>query len=124
MKSFNYTIKDAQGIHARPAGVLVKEAGRFKSDITIEKDGKKADAKRIFAVMGLGVKSGETITVNIEGEDEDILVVKIGGEGLYPGERAAVTLDFNLKLPEIRHRFGYQGSRVNLGNWYPIACAF
>ncbi|CDF00547.1 MAG: HPr family phosphocarrier protein [Ruminococcus sp.] len=71
MKSFNYTIKDAQGIHARPAGVLVKEAGRFKSDITIEKDGKKADAKRIFAVMGLGVKSGETITVNIEGEDED-----------------------------------------------------
>ena len=71
MKSFNYTIKDAQGIHARPAAVLVKEAGRFKSDITIEKDGKKADAKRIFAVMGLGVKSGETITVNIEGEDED-----------------------------------------------------
>ena len=71
MKSFNYTIKDAQGIHARPAGVVVKEAGRFKSDITIEKDGKKADAKRIFAVMGLGVKSGETITVNIEGEDED-----------------------------------------------------
>lgn len=71
MKSFNYTIKDAQGIHARPAGVLVKEAGRFKSDITIEKDGKKADAKRIFAVMGLGIKSGETITVNIEGEDED-----------------------------------------------------
>lgn len=71
MKSFNYIIKDAQGIHARPAGVLVKEAGRFKSDITIEKDGKKADAKRIFAVMGLGVKSGETITVNIEGEDED-----------------------------------------------------
>jgi len=50
---------------------LVKEAGRFKSDITIEKDGKKADAKRIFAVMGLGVKSGETITVNIEGEDEN-----------------------------------------------------
>ena len=71
MKSFNYTIKDPNGIHARPAGVLVKEAGSFKSDITIEKDGKKADAKRIFAVMGLGVKSGETITVNIEGEDED-----------------------------------------------------
>ena len=71
MKSCNYTIKVAWGIHAPPAGVLVKEAGRFKSDITIEKDGKKADAKRIFAVMGLGVKSGETITVNIDGEDED-----------------------------------------------------
>ena len=79
MKSFNYTIKDAQGIHARPAGVLVKEAGRFKSDITIEKDGKKADAKRIFAVMGLGVKSGETITVNIEGEDEDIAASSLQG---------------------------------------------
>ena len=48
----------------------------------------------------------------------------MSGEGLYPTERAELTVDFTLTLPEIRHRFGYQGTRVNLGNWYPIACAF
>lgn len=70
MKEFNYTITDPQGVHARPAGVLVKEASKYQSSITIEKDGKSGDAKRIFAVMGLGVKCGQTITVKIDGPDE------------------------------------------------------
>ncbi len=71
MKEFNYTITDPQGIHARPAGILVKEAAKYQSSITIEKDGKTGDAKRIFAVMGLGVKSGQTIKITVEGSDED-----------------------------------------------------
>ena len=50
MKEFTYTITDEQGIHARPAGLLVKEAAGFASAITIEKDGKKVDAKRILGV--------------------------------------------------------------------------
>jgi phosphocarrier protein HPr len=70
MKTFDYTITDPQGIHARPAGMLVKEAAKYQSSITIEKEGKKGDAKKIFAVMGLGVKAGQTITVTVEGEDE------------------------------------------------------
>ena len=57
MKEFTYTITDEQGIHARPAGLLVKEAAGFASAITIEKDGKKVDAKRILGVMGLGAKT-------------------------------------------------------------------
>ena len=71
MKEFNYTIKDELGIHARPAGQLVKTAAKFSSAVTIEKGGKTGDAKRIFAVMGLGVRCGDTITVKIDGEDED-----------------------------------------------------
>lgn len=71
MKEFSYTITDSQGIHARPAGVLVKEATRYQSSVTIEKDGKTGDAKRIFSVMGLGVKCGQTINVKVEGPDED-----------------------------------------------------
>lgn len=70
MKSFTYTIKDEVGIHARPAGLLAKKAAAFKSDITIEINSKKADSKRLFALMGLNVKHGDTITVNISGEDE------------------------------------------------------
>lgn len=71
MKEFSYTITDPAGIHARPATLLIKQAGAFKSSIKIAKDGKEADAKRIFGVMGLGAKQGETITIKAEGEDED-----------------------------------------------------
>ena len=71
MKEFNYTITDPQGIHARPAGVLVKEAAKYQSTITLEKDGKTGDAKRIVAVMGLAAKCGNTLNVKVEGPDED-----------------------------------------------------
>lgn len=70
MQTFQYTIKDEIGIHARPAGELAKEAKQFSSTISIVKNGKKADVRRMMSVMGLGVKCGEQITVEIEGEDE------------------------------------------------------
>lgn len=70
MKSFNYTIKDELGIHARPAGLLVKKAKEFESVITIEKGGKTANAAKLMAVMGLGIKCGDSINITIEGTDE------------------------------------------------------
>ena len=70
MKTFTYTIKDEIGIHARPAGMLVKEAKNFKSEILIEKNGKSVNATRLMMLMGLGVKCGETVRVTINGEDE------------------------------------------------------
>lgn len=70
MTQFSYEIKDAAGIHARPAGLLVKLAGTFQSDITIECGGKKASAKKLFAVMGMGIKCGSAVTVTAEGADE------------------------------------------------------
>ena len=71
MKEFSYTIKDAQGIHARPAGELVKLAKSFESTVTISKGEKSGNASKIFAVMGLVAKQGETVTFKIEGADED-----------------------------------------------------
>lgn len=70
MKQFDYTVKDELGIHARPAGLLVKEANRYISNISIARDSQTASAKKIFSVMGLGVKCGETVTIIAEGEDE------------------------------------------------------
>ncbi len=70
MKSITYTITDELGIHARPAGLLVKLAGGFQSKITISKEGKEADAKRIMALMGLSATKGTVIIVEIEGPDE------------------------------------------------------
>ncbi len=70
MKEFTYTIKDEQGIHARPAGLLVKLAAGFQSNITIGKDGRDMDAKRIFGVMGLGAKKGADVVIKADGPDE------------------------------------------------------
>ena len=74
MKTFDYTVKDELGIHARPAGLLVKEAKNFTSKITNKKGEKDVDATRGMAVMALGVKQGEKITVNVDGADEDAAV--------------------------------------------------
>ena len=71
MKSFEYTITDPVGIHARPAGNLAKEAKKYDSVIKITKDGKSAEAKKLMMLMGLGVKQGETVTVTVEGGDEE-----------------------------------------------------
>lgn len=72
MKSFSYVIKDELGLHARPAGILVKRAAGFSSDIKIknEENGKEADCKRVIGVMSLGVKKGNKITISCSGADE------------------------------------------------------
>lgn len=71
MKQFDYTIKDEIGIHARPAGLLVKEVKKYASKVTITKDGKSADGTKLMAIMGLGVKCGQTVTLTVDGTDED-----------------------------------------------------
>lgn len=68
MSSFDFTVKDPEGIHARPAGIIVNVAKGLAGDIKITKGEKTIDAKKLFALMGLGVKSGETITVSSEDE--------------------------------------------------------
>lgn len=69
MKQFDYTIQEAVGIHARPAGLLVKEVKKYKSTVTVIKGDKSSNALKLMALMGMGVKCGDTVTV--EGEDED-----------------------------------------------------
>ena len=63
MKEFQYVIKDEAGIHARPAGMLAKEAKNFKSKITLVGNGREADALRLMAVMSLGLKQGAEMTI-------------------------------------------------------------
>ncbi len=71
MKTFSYTVKDEVGIHARPAGLLAKKAKEFQSTITLEKDGKSAADTKLMAIMGMGVKCGDTVNITVEGADED-----------------------------------------------------
>ena len=71
MKELEFVVTDPQGIHARPAGLLVKEAKKFESNISVFKGARKGDLKKIFTVMALGVKQGESIKVQVEGADEE-----------------------------------------------------
>ena len=73
MKEFVHVINDPMGLHARPAGMLNKEARKYKSAIVVHKGDKSANVLRLMALMQLGVKCGETVKVTIEGEDEDVV---------------------------------------------------
>ena len=71
MKEFKYVITDPLGMHARPAGMLVKAAAPYQSTITVTAPTGTADAKRLMALMRLAAKQGMELTVTIEGADEE-----------------------------------------------------
>ena len=77
MKEFKYVITDEVGIHARPAGLLVKKAKEFTSTITISKDDKSAKATALMKLMGMGIKKGAEVTVQVEGDDEEAAAAAI-----------------------------------------------
>lgn len=77
MKTITIVCTDKEGIHARPAGLLNKAAKSFACAVTMTKGDKTADVKRIFALMGLGVKCGDTISVTCDGADEDAAAAAI-----------------------------------------------
>ena len=77
MKSFDYVITDPVGIHARPAGILVKEIKKYASAVTVKKGDKEVNALKLMALMGMGIKQGDTVTVTIDGADEDAAAAAI-----------------------------------------------
>ncbi len=74
MTTFTYIIRDEAGIHARPAGLLAARCreliGTGPAVITLTKGDKSAGGTRLFALMGLGIKKGDPVTVTVEGGDE------------------------------------------------------
>lgn len=71
MKSFEYKIKDELGLHARPAGMLAKTAKSTGSNVTVTKEDKTVAADRLLSLMGLGIRHGDTVTVRVDGGDEE-----------------------------------------------------
>ncbi|MEA4970552.1 MAG: HPr family phosphocarrier protein [Candidatus Pelethousia sp.] len=71
MKEFEYIITDEVGLHARPAGLLVKMVKPMTSSVILYANGKTADATKIIAIMSLGLKKGETVKVRLEGIQEE-----------------------------------------------------
>lgn len=77
MKQFTYTIKDENGIHARPAGLLAKEAQKFTSVINLTANGRSVSIRKLLALMGMGVKQGDEIMITAEGADENEAIAKL-----------------------------------------------
>ena len=78
MKSFDYVITDPVGIHARPAGILVKEIKNYVgATVTVTKGDKTVNALKLMALMGMGIKQGDTVTVSVEGDNEEEVAAKI-----------------------------------------------
>ena len=75
MNSFEYTVKDENGIHARPAGLIAIKAAEFPCEITIECNGKSASLKKLLSLMGMGIKQGDTVRVFAE-DNTDISSLK------------------------------------------------
>ena len=71
MVKITFKVNDEMGLHARPAGMLVKEAAKCTSKVSIQKGEKTGDAKRIFNVMSLSIKANEEVILLVEGEKEE-----------------------------------------------------
>ena len=71
MKEIKYVLTDPMGLHARPAGQLVKAAGKYKSEIQMGTPEKMVNAKRIIGVMALSMKQGQELVMTFNGEDEE-----------------------------------------------------
>ena len=63
-------VKLKTGLQARPAALFVQEANRFSSDVFLEKDGKRVNAKSIMGLMSLAISAGSVITLIVDGKDE------------------------------------------------------
>lgn len=77
MKSFEYIIKDPVGIHARPAGLLVKEVKKYSCTVNVIKNDKTVNALKLMALMGMGIKQGDCIRVEVDGPDEETAVAEL-----------------------------------------------
>lgn len=77
MKQFQYCLTDPAGMHVRPAGELVKTAKQFESEIQLKSGEKTGDCRKIFSLMGMGLKQGQQVTVTVKGADEDEAIAAV-----------------------------------------------
>lgn len=70
-------VRNPQGLHARPADLLVREASRHQADISLEKDGYRVDCKSILSLLTLGAQCGTEMSLFAEGDDAENAVAMI-----------------------------------------------
>lgn len=78
MQKLTYIIRDKNGIHARPAGLIVQVAKQYESTVAMKSGEKSADCKKLFQVMQLGVKAGDEVEISADGRDENEAISELG----------------------------------------------
>ncbi len=78
MQKLTYIIRDKNGIHARPAGLIVQVARQYESNLAMKNGEKSADCKKLFQVMQLGVKAGDEVEISADGRDENEAISELG----------------------------------------------
>ncbi|OGX40441.1 MAG: hypothetical protein A2984_01405 [Omnitrophica WOR_2 bacterium RIFCSPLOWO2_01_FULL_41_12] len=71
------TVKNKQGLHARPAALFVQIANRFESRITIKRDKEKINGKSIMGILMLGAEKGSEILIEADGDDAQLAIVEL-----------------------------------------------
>ncbi len=77
MKEKVFVVKNALGLHARPAALFVQTTHRYKSRIKVSKDGAEVDGKSIMGILTLAAEKGTPLTITVDGPDEDDLLQKL-----------------------------------------------
>jgi phosphocarrier protein HPr len=85
-------------LHARPAGQVAQRAATFQASVSLTTDGRSADARSVLAVMGLGARAGETVTVYADGPDATEAVTTIA-QVLSAGHAGEQVIDSTAVLP-------------------------
>lgn len=121
VNNYNVELKELQ-FHLY--GAAYREGARFSPIAANEESAAYPSGKSYggMEVSAVKVKGAEQTPV-IGGSDNDILVVNLGGD-LLPGAKISLSIDFKVTLANVRHRLGWYGKSVNLGNFYPVACVY
>lgn len=93
MPEATVTLRNATGLHARPAKIFARAAAAFAADVSVEKDGRRVNAKSVLSVLTLDCHQGDEISITVEGDDADAaltdlvaLVESRFGEDEHEGE--------------------------------------
>lgn len=77
MEKVTVILTNESGLHARPASMFIKEVSKYKSEVSIIKDGQSYNAKSIIGILSMGASKGDTLTINAEGIDEKEVVTAL-----------------------------------------------
>lgn len=71
------TVKNKQGLHARPAALFVQIANKFDSRITVKRDKEEVNGKSIMGILMLGAEKGSEIIIEVEGSDASLAILEL-----------------------------------------------
>lgn len=77
MEKITVVLTNESGLHARPSSLFIKEVSKYKSEVSIVKDGQSYNAKSIMGILSMGASKGDTLTINAEGVDEKEVVAAL-----------------------------------------------